>query len=656
MASEVNNNQLQVELEIFPYPGNTKSVVWKYFGFLKKTDGPPIKANLDMTTAICRVCRKKYANKGNTTNFRVHIDSEHGGELEPKIKSNIQPRLDNFVKSNKPVGKISPERQSTIDDALNKLIIGKALPVSIVDNIYFRAFVELLDPRYKVPSRPTVIKRLEEKKLKVEEQLKTQLRLSTDISITHDGWTSLNTKSYYTTTAHFIDNDWCLQSAVLGTIKLAGSHTSQNIANELKNTQDRWSLPVPTATSDNAANEQKAYEILGWNRFGCYGHRINLVVKNSLTFPEVSRVLGKARTLVGFFHKSSSMTSMLHDKQKLLFSDSKVGHRLLIDVATRWNSTLYMLQRLLEQAPVLMALANDPSLPKHASTTLKNSVFSFEELTMVEHLVKILLPFEKATTIVCADQHPTMQKVLPIVTKLMRATEISDEDSAVIKKIKQKMQAELNKRTQSEDISLLACLLNPFTKGLDFAPEERERAHSLLRGFVCGITLVKKEKEAPTGAEKDTDFPPLPALPNLPDENTEENTASESNRVEDLYQPSTAKKMKSVDTDDWLEDVVCTGESKDVENVAEKELERYIGCQVEIEDHNLTILEWWKKNAVFFPRLSILAKKFLAIPASSVSSERVFSLGGQIVSKKRCRMSHNNVDLFIFLNKNIKYW
>lgn len=92
--------------------------------------------------------------------------------------------------------------------------------------------------RYQVPSRPTVIKRLEEKKLKVEDKLKSQLKLSADISITHDGWTSLNTESYYTTTVHFIDKDWCLQSAVLGTIKLAGSRTGQNIANELKNTQD----------------------------------------------------------------------------------------------------------------------------------------------------------------------------------------------------------------------------------------------------------------------------------------------------------------------------------------------------------------------------------------------------------------------------------
>ena len=42
---------------------------------------------------------------------------------------------------------------------------------------------------------------------------------------------------------------------------------------------------------------------------------------------------------------------------------------------------------------------------------------------------------------------------------------------------------------------------------------------------------------------------------------------------------------------------------------------------------NLTILQWWG-NAAFYPRLSILAKKYLAIPVSYVPSERVFSLAG----------------------------
>ena len=51
---------------IYPFPGKkTKLKVWNFFGFHKIKEGPPTKENLDMAVAVCRVCGKKYANKGN---------------------------------------------------------------------------------------------------------------------------------------------------------------------------------------------------------------------------------------------------------------------------------------------------------------------------------------------------------------------------------------------------------------------------------------------------------------------------------------------------------------------------------------------------------------------------------------------------------------
>ena len=86
---------------------------------------------------------------------------------------------------------------------------------------------------------------------------------------------------------------------------------------------------------------------------------------------------------------------MINSKQRLLLDEKPVGHKLVIDVDTRWNSTLYMLRRLLEQNPCLIALANEPSLSKSASTTIKNTqvprylffygggIFSAQVLTLV---------------------------------------------------------------------------------------------------------------------------------------------------------------------------------------------------------------------------------------------------------------------------------
>ena len=45
-------------------------------------------------------------------------------------------------------------------------------------------------------------------------------------------------------------------------------------------------------------------------------------------------------------------------------------------------------------------------------------------------------------------------------------------------------------------------------------------------------------------------------------------------------------------------------------------------------DPDTNPLEWWKRHQPNFPRLSVLAKKYLTIPATSAPSERVFSVGG----------------------------
>jgi hypothetical protein len=62
-----------------------------------------------------------------------------------------------------------------------------------------------------------------------------------------------------------------------------------------------------------------------------------------------------------------------------------------------------------------------------------------------------------------------------------------------------------------------------------------------------------------------------------------------------------------------------------VSSLVEQEVARYLSSPRNSDDVNLSLLEWWKKHEDSYQQLSILAKKYLAIPASSVPSERVFS-------------------------------
>ncbi|XP_025407098.1 zinc finger BED domain-containing protein 1-like [Sipha flava] len=63
-------------------------------------------------------------------------------------------------------------------------------------------------------------------------------------------------------------------------------------------------------------------------------------------------------------------------------------------------------------------------------------------------------------------------------------------------------------------------------------------------------------------------------------------------------------------------------------------------------------LEWWKIRASKYPLIVALAKKYLSIPATSVSSERCFSTAGNIVTAKRSCLSPETANMLIFLYQN----
>ena len=65
-------------------------------------------------------------------------------------------------------------------------------------------------------------------------------------------------------------------------------------------------------------------------------------------------------------------------------------------------------------------------------------------------------------------------------------------------------------------------------------------------------------------------------------------------------------------------------------------------------------LQWWKLHEGKYPLLATLARKILCIPATSVASERVFSMAGDIVNSQRACLNPSHVDKLIFLLKKLQ--
>ena len=90
---------------------------------------------------------------------------------------------------------------------------------------------------------------------------------------------------------------------------------------------------------------------------------------------------------------------------------SLTKHKLLSDCPTRWNSTYYMLTRLLEQKPAITVMC--------ASSVGPRVSLSASEWCMMSELFQILQPLEEATQELSTEQRVSCSKVIPLLNALL---------------------------------------------------------------------------------------------------------------------------------------------------------------------------------------------------------------------------------------------
>lgn len=132
-------------------------------------------------------------------------------------------------------GKISKKSKEDIDKKLLLLFITDFQPFSVVEDALFKQFVSALNPSYQLPnrhtlSRTTIPALYEETVLKVKDRISQGMKFC----ITTDCWTSRNTVNYIAVTAHFFSSEFQLCSVLLECCATDFSHTSENLATELR--------------------------------------------------------------------------------------------------------------------------------------------------------------------------------------------------------------------------------------------------------------------------------------------------------------------------------------------------------------------------------------------------------------------------------------
>ena len=153
---------------------------------------------------------------------------------------------------------------------------------------------------------------------------------------------------------------------------------------------------------DNGINIVKALTDALLPQFGCFAHTLQLVVHDGvLSQQSVLDLLSASRKIVGHFNHSCKAYSRLRVIQLNL---SLPQHRLVQDEPTRWNSSLYTLQQILEQKVAFAAYGTQYSVVQLTSQQLESGT----------KVVSALSPIEEVTKSTSADV-ASISVVLPFV-------------------------------------------------------------------------------------------------------------------------------------------------------------------------------------------------------------------------------------------------
>lgn len=113
-------------------------------------------------------------------------------------------------------------------------------------------------------------------------------------------------------------------------------------------------------------------------------------------------------------------------------------HQLIQECITRWGSTLAMLDRLLEQQAAIAAVLIEGD-SKHRYLMPDN-----DEWTLIESLVTVLRPFQKATEMMSTAKYPSLSTIQPLLYMLVNQTlATADDDSRAILSVKKAIKDDL---------------------------------------------------------------------------------------------------------------------------------------------------------------------------------------------------------------------
>jgi hypothetical protein len=420
------------------------------------------------------------------------------------------------------------------------------------------------------------------------------------IALTTDLWTNQNLAHFITLTCH-CNKGWRPLNINLGTKQLTTkTSTTIDIKREVEDILETFHLEKCECAfvTDGGSNVVAACNLMGKQNFHCFGHLLNLIVQD--TFVEKNSLFDKVKNAVQEIKTRIKGTKKLLEIQN---QEQKRPLKLISFSKTRWNSIYYMFERVyqLNQSGVVnqvLAYINKSDL--HLSN---------EDMKALREQIHLFKPIHQVTEYLSGQNYITTSKIIPLFRELRERIEDASES-----RTRTLLLDSIDKRYHERNEWIIASALDPQIKLDVFDDHEKEDV----------INSIKVQCSwEPQMMQLSQDSQPL---------------------LDPATQPTKKRKLNVI------LDVFEDDKSEEKETQKGNEIERYLSLPLAEKQTN--IHDWWSLREKEFPNLSVLAKKFLSIPATSTPSERVFSKMGDLYQKKRCSLGTKRAEKIIFCNQN----
>ena len=143
----------------------------------------------------------------------------------------------------------------------------------------------------------------------------------------------------------------------------------------------------------------------------------------------IALLVQKCRILIKTINHSHILTMFTNREREIL----QIKRRLVHDCMTRWNSTFYLLESLIQNKPVLLKLfANKHklSISSNQQKILGFCELSSDEWTRLSHLLHVLKPFREATELLSGSKYPTIGLCLFAIRTIKDYLEVKLHDES----------------------------------------------------------------------------------------------------------------------------------------------------------------------------------------------------------------------------------